>query len=317
MSKINIGPMSKNIVDAAIQFSNETNISIALIASRRQVDYDVGYIGWDTKAFSKYVKERTSNIRVCRDHGGHGQGRILDDGIISFIEDSNYLDIIHVDPWKYLDLDGAIAYTIENINRLLLINPNCKFEIGTEQSIMKFDAKTLDFVFTSILKNVPENSVLYGVIQSGTSLKNGINIGNFDNDRLVEMIEVCKKHKLLSKEHNGDYLTPKQIKYRFEKGLDSINIAPEVAHLESKLILSCICDHDKNKWFDMCILDGSWKKWFTKDFDPLLNKDKLLSLCGHYVFTNLYEQVQLDTDYIQYELYKQLKTFILERIDNA
>ena len=62
MSKINIGPMSKNIVDAIIRFSNETNIPIDLIASRRQVDYDIGYIGWNTKEFSTYVKEKTSNI---------------------------------------------------------------------------------------------------------------------------------------------------------------------------------------------------------------------------------------------------------------
>ena len=37
-SFLGIGPMSKNCVDAAIGISNEKNIPLMLIASRRQID---------------------------------------------------------------------------------------------------------------------------------------------------------------------------------------------------------------------------------------------------------------------------------------
>ena len=48
-----IGPMSKNVVDAVINFDSD----IGLIPSRRQVDYDGGYVNnWTTKEFSKYSK---------------------------------------------------------------------------------------------------------------------------------------------------------------------------------------------------------------------------------------------------------------------
>ncbi len=57
-----VGPMSKNIVDASIELSDKKNIPIVLIASRRQVDtkdFGGGYVnGWDTGAFSKYVKKK-------------------------------------------------------------------------------------------------------------------------------------------------------------------------------------------------------------------------------------------------------------------
>ena len=53
--KYYIGPMSRNVVDAVIEFCNETNTLIGLIPSRRQIEWDGGYVNnWTTKEFSKY-----------------------------------------------------------------------------------------------------------------------------------------------------------------------------------------------------------------------------------------------------------------------
>ena len=55
--KFFIGPMSKNVVDAIIEFCEETNNIIGLIPSRRQVEYNGGYVNnWTTKTFTEYVK---------------------------------------------------------------------------------------------------------------------------------------------------------------------------------------------------------------------------------------------------------------------
>jgi len=43
------------------------------------------------------------------------------------------------------------------------------------------------------------------------------NTGQFNKDRLIQMIEVCRRWGKLSKEHNGDYLTNDQMKERFDK----------------------------------------------------------------------------------------------------
>ena len=62
-----IGPMSKNVVDAIIDFGG-----IGFIPSRRQVEYNGGYVNnWTTKEFSNYVNGRAV---IQRDHGGAGQG---------------------------------------------------------------------------------------------------------------------------------------------------------------------------------------------------------------------------------------------------
>ena len=51
-SKFCFGPMSKNIVDAIIDLSNRKKIPITLIPSRRQIDYNRGYVNnWNTKEF--------------------------------------------------------------------------------------------------------------------------------------------------------------------------------------------------------------------------------------------------------------------------
>ena len=48
--KFYIGPMSQNIVEATIEFSSEFKKSIGLIPSRRQVDWNGGYVNnWTTK----------------------------------------------------------------------------------------------------------------------------------------------------------------------------------------------------------------------------------------------------------------------------
>ena len=58
-----IGPMSKNVVDTIIDFCNETNNYIGLIPSRRQIEYNGGYVNnWTTKEFSEYVTEKTNKI---------------------------------------------------------------------------------------------------------------------------------------------------------------------------------------------------------------------------------------------------------------
>ena len=100
--KFCIGPMSKNIVDAIIKFVNDTNKKMILIPSRRQIEHNGGYVNnWTTKEFSEYVRSKTNNLFLERDHGGPGQGSEMDDGLESLDNDSQYFDIIHIDPWKF------------------------------------------------------------------------------------------------------------------------------------------------------------------------------------------------------------------------
>ena len=46
--KFYIGPMSKNVVDSIIEFTGETNNKIGFVPSRRQVEYNGGYVNNST-----------------------------------------------------------------------------------------------------------------------------------------------------------------------------------------------------------------------------------------------------------------------------
>jgi len=282
-----IGPMSKNIVDAIIEFDG----NFGFIPSRRQVDYNGGYVnGWTTSEFTTYVNGR---VPIERDHGGIGQGYKQDDGMKSFMYDSQYLDIIHIDPWKYYqDFDKGLQQTVDYINFIyrVLDNTTVKFEVGTEESIRRFETyelekllQTLEYTFDSdIFENIE-----YAVVQSGVGLDLGkqTNTGTFNPKRLEEMVNVCKKFGKKSKEHNGDYLSTKEYKDRFDLGLDSINIAPEFGQLETLCYLDEMGDGIE-EYYQICYDSKRWEKWVDTEFIPEDNKKELIKICGHYVFSD-------------------------------
>ena len=279
--------MSKNVVDSIIEFDG----NFGFIPSRRQVDYNGGYVNsWTTGEFATYVNGR---VPIERDHGGIGQGYKHDDGIESFMHDCRYFDKIHIDPWKeYQDFDKGLQETIDCINFIYLVmeKKKIKFEVGTEESIRRFEVVELENLLRhlefELLPEIFEN-IEYVVVQSGVGLDLGKqnNTGTFDFDRLEKMIGVCKKFGKKSKEHNGDYLSNDEYKVRFEMGLDSINIAPEFGQIETLCYLEEMGE-DIDEYYNICYESKRWEKWVDKDFVPEDNKKELIEICGHYVFSD-------------------------------
>ena len=247
--KFFIGPMSRNVVDAVIEVNNETDLKIGFIPSRRQVEYNGGYVNnWTTKSFSQYVKSKNNSIVIERDHGGPDQGFHPDDGTESYKADAECFDFVHIDPWKkYQNYESGIRETIIGINLCNSINPDCYYEIGTEEAIRYFSSEELERMVVDLKKFLSEDAffkIKYVVVQSGVGLNLGEqeNTGVFNPDRLQSMVDVCQKYNLLSKEHNGDYLSLQQMKDRFDLGLDAINIAPEFGQFETDIYLEIIKD---------------------------------------------------------------------------
>jgi hypothetical protein len=288
--------MSKNVVDSIIEFDGD----FGFIPSRRQVDYNGGYVNnWSTGEFATYVDGR---VPIERDHGGIGQGYRPDNGMDSYLHDSMYFDIVHIDPWKYYsDFESGLEETLLNMRYIYLNNPNVKFEVGTEESIRRFGVDELENLLRHLKgKLEPEifENIEYAVVQSGVGLDLGKqnNTGKFDPDRLEKMIGVCKKFGKKSKEHNGDYLSNDEYKVRFDMGLDSINIAPEFGQLETLCYLDEMGD-DIEDYYQICYESKRWEKWVDKDFVPEDNKRELIKICGHYVFSDSrFELIKPDID---------------------
>ena len=116
--KFYIGPMSKNVVDSILEFTEETDNKIGFIPSRRQVEFNGGYVNnWTTQEFAKYVNGR---VLIERDHGGAGQGYKDDDGYKSFRYDSENFDIIPEIVFKTTKLNNIkdiieVPYTFDTI----------------------------------------------------------------------------------------------------------------------------------------------------------------------------------------------------------
>tara|TARA_B100001093_G_C26838233_1_gene1019328 strand:- start:472 stop:1476 length:1005 start_codon:yes stop_codon:yes gene_type:complete len=297
-AKFCIGPMSKNVVDSIIKFVNEYNKKMILIPSRRQIEFNGGYVNdWTTEDFCNYVRSKTKNIYIERDHGGPGQGTNMDDGLESLMYDSKLLDIIHIDPWKkYQDYEDGLKYTVDLINYCFKLNENLYFEVATEEAIRPFSVDKLRQLMTDLKNSLDKNvydRIVYLVIQSGTALKEGVNTGIYNNEKLKNMMKLSEEFNILTKEHNGDWISDYEIKDKFDNGLSALNIAPEFGMIETKVILEEIDKLDietSNEYFEIffntCYESKKWVKWVKDDFDPFKNKRKLIEICGHYVFTN-------------------------------
>ena len=279
--------MSKNIVDVVIELQSE---NLGLLPSRRQIDYNGGYVNnWNTQTFSEYVK-KSSDLIIERDHSGAEQGILNNDEYISLGIDSNYIDIVHVDPWKkYKNLEDGISESVEYIKFIHNKNKNVKFEVGTEESIRRFSPEELSHFIQELKNRLSKDefeNIEYVCIQSGVSLDivEQKNNGDFNRDRLIKMIDITSKYGKKSKEHNGDYLSNDEIKKRFNDGLDSINIGPEIVQLETQLYLDNFTDTELQEFYQVCLESKKWEKWVTEDFD-ITNKKMLILVCGHYCYS--------------------------------
>ena len=288
-----VGPMTQNVVDTVIEFSQKNAITMTLIPSRRQIEFDGGYVNnWTTQEFTEYVHANSSNILLKRDHGGPGQGPIDDDGYASLIEDCKYFDLIHIDPWKkYQKFEDGLQWTVNMILFCYNLNKKLRYEIATEEGIRKFEVNELEDLILVLQHKLPDDvykQISYLVIQCGTRLSEKNNIGTFDKEKLKSMISLANKYNLIAKEHNGDWVSNETILQKKICGLKHINIAPEFGEIETRMILDHIRDNQDhfNTFFTICLDSNKWIKWVSKDFDPYTNKEQLILICGHYVLSH-------------------------------
>jgi hypothetical protein len=146
-------------------------------------------------------------------------------------------------------------------------------------------------------------------IQSGVGLDlvNRKNTGKFSLERLRMMNEICKKFNKKSKEHNGDYLSKEDILIRFENGLNSLNIGPEIAQIETSVYLEIMTNSEMEDFYQICLESKKWEKWVTSDFDTN-DKEKLITVCGHYNFN------KLNTQFINLSSLDNINDIVKEKI---
>lgn len=326
---IYFGCMSKNVIDSIIDSSNRLGMEIGLIASRRQVDYNGGYVGMTTNELFDYVRKKSDNVYLCRDHAGPMQGINTDTGKTSLKIDSRHMDIIHVDPWKSVStIDGGINATVDYINLCNSQNSNCKYEIGTEQSIFKYSYMDLEFILNEIERKLPPDifsNIIMAVIQSGVGLDilKRKNIGEFDLEKTSNFVDICTSMNIMSKEHNADYLGVEKINRLYDAGVIGVNIAPEIAAVESEFIWNYMIEKEYYEYIDkiyqLIVEKTPWKKWMIgNETLPNFQKKDCIIAFSHYIFNDdkfkyMKEKMKID----DLEIVKCINSYIESYVDSV
>lgn len=323
ISKLGIGPLSEEIIEAVFRFSFENKTPLMLITSKNQIDWDRGYVNnWNTREYLNFVnsmkqKYSGSRVYVCRDHCGPGfKGNFdLDDVYRTIEDDIKYnFDLIHVDfchhKGTYKQILKESKRAIEYIKKLA---PEILIEIGTEENteknIMNLEKvkKELAF-FASFFKPY------FYVPRTGSLVKEIGQHGSFKKDYVIKLKKLADKYDVFIKEHNGDYLMSEEIKSR--KGIvDALNVAPQYGIIQTKLTLQKCATYgiDYSDFLELSYKSNKWRKWLNKKNNSS-NKYLCAIIAGHYNFTSndykkIYKRIQFHENFRETIILEMMKNF--------
>ena len=322
---LGVGPMSKNCVDAALDLSKESILPIMLISSRRQIDYNSGYVNnWDTKNYSEYIINSKANVILARDHGGPWQSdkdikekydyqQAMQSAKYSFeVDIDSGFQFLHIDPCIDIQQNLNINTILDRLFELYehcweyaqLNKKEIYFEVGTEEQKEGFNTEDdIKFVLDEITKfcqkkNIPKP--FYVVVQTGTKVMETRNIGEFDselkdeelikaiNSKLNRIKKICDSYGVFIKEHNADYLSDRTLLIHPKSGIHAANVAPEFGVVETRAFCKVLKENNLQNLLEKFLeISYNSKKWEKW----VLNKDKLTDkecaiISGHYVFSS-------------------------------
>lgn len=318
--KLGFGPMSSEIINILCDYSHQSPLMI--IASRNQIDADSGYVMTTPELAKQLKRNNIERILMCRDHCGP---YFLDNekslSLIKAVEATKKtiaydieqgFDLIHIDTSR---VDDTYGIAEELIKFCLDLNPNIKFEFGTEENVgvaagaIKYKN---DVAFAKQF-----STMQFVVAQTGSLVYQDYQAGKFESDTVIQLVNLANNNGIKLKEHNADYLTYEQINLRKLAGVHALNIAPQLGVIQTKLLESLSRTYkldDKWNLFAQRVLESKrWTKWTQSD-----NVNIQVHVAGHYCFSSHEYQSLIDeinkhtewTECLSAELYKLLDLYV-------
>ena len=280
---IGVGPMSHNLLRAALELAKEKDFPLILIASRNQVDSDRfggGYVcGFDQNRFVETTNKIAKEIGFeglcyfCRDHGGPWQRdaeranklpveEAMEIGLQSYLDDARAgFDLLHIDPTKdpfcgvgVVPLDIVLERTMYLITRIEeeRVKNGWKelaYEVGTEETLGGLiDPGAFESFISKLKAQLDAKGLpmpLFVVGQTGTLTRLTSNVGHYDTPTATKLSNITHKYGTGLKEHNGDYLSNAILLEHPVIGLDAMNVAPEFGLVETEALLELIATEEK------------------------------------------------------------------------
>lgn len=295
--RLGFGPMSREVITSICNYTSATNNPLMLISSRNQIDADSGYVMTTPEYRQLLSTLPTENIWVCRDHCGpyfldSEKSLSVREAVeatkktIAYDIEQGY-DLIHIDTSRVEDTYGIAE---ELFNFCVGLNPNIRFEFGTEENV-GVAAGILQYKQdVAFAKNMP--NIEFVVAQTGSLCHEDHQHGEFNYQAAVELVGIANSAGVKLKEHNADYLTPVEILLRKHAGVHAMNIAPQLGVAQTKLLRSLAAVCAVNEWqafVQVVLASGRWKKWTDLDSDF-----QRVNVAGHYSFNTPEYQAVVD-----------------------
>jgi len=315
--KLGVGPMSHLINEIQGRYSLERQRPVMFIASRNQVDANSGYVMTTKELSQQLLPWRNPYLMLCRDHCGP---YFLDSekslSISQAVEATkktiaadieNGFDLIHIDTSR---CDTPYQVADELFNFSLSINPDIKFEFGTEENVgVAAGLKKYkdDVQFASQFPNME-----FVVAQTGSLTMEDRQVGSFDIPMVRKLVKFATDAGVKLKEHNADYLTANEIQLRKMAGVGACNIAPQLGVIQTKCILSLaeLYKVDTGDFKNIVLDSGKWNKWIIDGDDAVK-----IAVAGHYCFNSDVYKKLVDNISLHCDLQKAVSDSIVECLD--
>ncbi|PJA89964.1 MAG: hypothetical protein CO137_01445 [Candidatus Magasanikbacteria bacterium CG_4_9_14_3_um_filter_32_9] len=319
ISKLGIGPMSQEIIEAVYRYSENNSEPLMLIASKNQIDWSGGYVNdWTTRQFAEYCnvlkkKYPKAKVYLCRDHCGPGFKNDDINDVYKTINDDldNGFEVIHIDFCHYKGVyEERLAESKKAIEHILKKKPGTIIEIGTDENKGDFltNIKHVDSEMEFFKKVAP---IHFFVCQTGSLIKEVNQAGAFNTEFLKKIKDLSVKYDFCLKEHNADYLDSRSVAMR--KGIiDAVNVAPQYGIIQTTLTLSKCYAYGINvdDYLEDAYMSGKWKKWLKKNDQN--NKYLCSVIAGHYNFAkDSYKKI-----YKEINKYEDFRETIIKEIMN-
>lgn len=287
--KLGFGPMSNLIVDIMIDYSNQFEQPLMIIASRNQVDADSGYVMSTRELSHQFHKKYSPYVILCRDHCGPyfldnekslSQKAAVEATKKTIANDiENGFQLIHIDTSR---AENAYQIADELFEFTLKLNPNIWFEFGTEENVGVAAAEAKYKQDVEFAKQYP--NVKFVVAQTGSLTMEDRQIGSFEFGAVKNLVEHAEQNSIRLKEHNADYLTADQILLRRQAGVHACNIAPQLGVIQTRTVLKLANYYGINtSEFKQRVLGSQkWQKWMLSD-----DVDLKIDVAGHYCFNTV------------------------------
>lgn len=249
-----VGAVSRRVVEEAACLG-----VTQIVASRRQVDIDGGYVGLDQYELVDLVRSLSRSLtRVVRDHGGPNRGARpdADDGVTSLEVDVDAgFDGLHLDVCEIPRADQ-----VEILNALVdRFTGRAWLEVGGEHEDHNWNLH--------LLESIPHHRERIDtlVMGAGTHIFNDRQVGHVDPALFRRTTTAKAIHGVTrTKLHNADWLGYAEWS-NLASAVDLINVAPEVAQVEVDAILTCLGRAAAHRLLNVAYDSGAWRRWFEDD----------------------------------------------------